>query len=108
MGNEEEVLTLCYTCMEGFFKAYVIKNVPEEKKENEITALAKIVKEDIKKKFSHYPGEVFNVITQSAHALNKIRDMFSDSHFGEEADKWAAMYARDLVNTHVRLLLHFM
>jgi hypothetical protein len=107
LQHPEAVLTLCYTCMEGFFKAYVRKNAPASR-ENEITALAKIVREDLKQKNQQYPGEVFNIITQTAHALNRIRDGFSESHFGEEAALWVAMYARDLVNTHIRLILHFM
>ena len=51
---------------------------------------------------------VITEVTQTAHALNRIRDGFSESHFGEEAALWVAMYARDLVNTHIRLILHFM
>ncbi|MGH9575024.1 MAG: hypothetical protein ACRD40_16020, partial [Candidatus Acidiferrales bacterium] len=104
----ERVLTLAYTCMEGFFKAYVRKNVPAQSKENEIVALSKIVKDDLKERNKAYPGELFNVIGQTAHAINRIRDGFSESHFGEEAGLWVAVYARDLVNTHIRLLLHFM
>jgi len=108
LKQPDRVLTLCYTCMEGFFKAYVQKHVPARAGVNEITALARIVKDSLREKNPNYPGEIFNVITQTAHALNKIRDAFSESHFGDEADLWAAMYARDLVNTHIRLLLHFM
>jgi hypothetical protein len=104
----ERVLTLAYTCSEGFFLAYVRKHVPAEIDEKEITALARIVKEDLRVKNKEYPGEVFNVITQAANAINRVRDRFSESHFGNEADLWMAMYIRDLVNTHVRLLLHFM
>ena len=106
--NPDRVLTLSYTCMEGFFKAYVRKHVPAEISENEITALARIVKDDLKAKNREYPGEVFNVITQAANAINRVRDRFSESHFGDEADFWVAMYIRDLVNTHIRLLLHFL
>jgi hypothetical protein len=106
-SKPERALTLAYTCMEGFFKAYVQRNVPGEN-ENEITALARIVKDDLRKKNPEYPGEVFNVITQAANAINKVRDRFSESHFQNEADIWAATYVRDLVNTHICLLLHFM
>jgi hypothetical protein len=106
--NPERVLTLSYTCLEGFFKAYVRKHIPSGTDENEITALARLVKDDLKAQNADYPGEVFNVITQTAHAINRVRDAFSESHFGEEADLWVAVYIRDLVNTHIRLLLHFM
>jgi len=106
--NPDRVLTLSYTCMEGFFKAYVRKHVPAEIAENEITALARIVKDDLKAKNREYPGEGLKLITQAANAINRVRDRFSESHFGDEADFWVAMYIRDLVNTHIRLLLHFL
>lgn len=108
LKDPERVLTLCDTCMEGFFKAYIKKNLPDQAEENEIIALARIVKDDLKERNKEYPGEVFNVITQSTFALDKIRNKFSESHFAEEADHWAAVYARDLVNTHVRLILQFL
>jgi hypothetical protein len=110
LGNKdsEEVLTLSYTCLEGFFKAFVRKNIPSQIEEREITALAKIIRKYLKENNSEYPGEVFNVITQTAYAINRVRDGFSESHFGDEAAQWVAMYVRDLVNTHIRLLLHFM
>ena len=106
--NPERALTLAYTCLEGFFKAFVQRNVPASIGENEITALAKLVKDYLKDRNKEYPGEVFNVIGQTAHAINRVRDAFSESHFGQEADLWVAFYIRDLVNTHIRLLLHFM
>jgi hypothetical protein len=33
---------------------------------------------------------------------------FSEAHFGGEAGRWLAIYMRDLVNSQVRLLFHFM
>jgi HEPN domain-containing protein len=101
-------VTLAYTCLEGFFKAFVRKNIPREKYEDEITALAKEIKGYLKAKTGEYPDEVLNLLTQSAHALNRTRDRFSESHFGGETDEWLATYMRDLVNTQIRLLLHFM
>ena len=106
--NPERVLTLAYTCLEGFFKAFVRKNIPAMVKENEITALGKLVKDYLKDKNTGYPSEIFNVLGQTAHAINRVRDAFSESHFGQEAELWVAIYIRDLVNTHIRLLLHFM
>lgn len=48
--NPERVLTLAYTCLEGFFKAFVRKNIPSAVVENEITALAKLVKDFLRDK----------------------------------------------------------
>jgi len=103
----EQTVTLAYTCLEGFFKAFVRRNLRKED-EDEIIALARMIKDYLRKANAEYPDDVLNLITQSAHALNKTRDGFSDSHFGEEAERWLAMYMRDLVNTQIRLLLHFM
>jgi hypothetical protein len=47
-------------------------------------------------------------IGHSAHAVDRARNRFSESHFGGEAGLWLATYMRDLVNTQIRLLLHFM
>jgi len=74
----------------------------------EIIALAKEVKDYLKKTLKEYPDEVLNGITQSAHAVDKARNRFSESHFASEAGSWLATYVRDLVNTQIRLLLHFM
>ena len=69
--------------------------------------LAQEVKYWLKHEYGNYPDEVLNLVTQSAHAVTKMRNGFSDSHFGEEAEAWLATYMRDLVNTQIRLLLHF-
>ena len=75
---------------------------------NEIIELAKEVKTHLKGAIKEYPDEVLNGITQAAHAVDKSRNQFSESHFGKEAGLWLATYVRDLVNTQVRLLLHFL
>jgi hypothetical protein len=106
--NPEHAMTLAYTCMEGFFKAFVRKNIPSQAEENEIVALARVVKRYLKGNFPEYPEDVVNMVPQAANAVNRLRNSFSQSHFGEDADAWAAIYIRDLVNTHIRPLLHFM
>jgi hypothetical protein len=104
----ERAVTLAYTCLEGFFKAFVRKNIPEQGEEHEIVALSKVIRDFLKSSNGQYPDEVLNLVTQTAHAVNRTRDRFSESHFGEEPDRWIAMYIRDIVNTQIRLLLHFM
>ena len=104
----ERCVTLAYTCFEGFLKAFVRKNIPAKAEENEIVALSKLVKHFLKEKYPECPNEALNMITQAAHAVNRLRDGFSESHFGEEADPWTGIYIRDVVNTQIRLLLNFM
>jgi hypothetical protein len=62
----------------------------------------------LKNTIKDYPDEVLNGITNAAYAVDKSRNRFSESHFAGEAGSWLATYVRDLVNTQIRLLLHFM
>jgi hypothetical protein len=106
--NYGRTVTLAYTCLEGFFKTFVRENIPEKQNLKEIIELAREVKDYLKASNKQYPDDVLNLVTQTAHALNKTRDRFSESHFGDETDRWLATYMRDVVNTQIRLLLHFM
>lgn len=104
----ERAVTLSYSCLEGFFGAFVRAKCPQAVYSNEIITLSKEVRDHLKSVNKEYPAEVLNLIGHVAHALDKARNRFSESHFGEEAELWLATYMRDLVNTQIRLLLHFM
>lgn len=101
-------VTLSYTCLEGFLGAFVRAKEKRESYPNEIIALSKDVKDLLKRTMKEYPDEVLNGITNAAYAVDRSRNRFSESHFGNEAGSWLATYVRDLVNTQIRLLLHFM
>lgn len=107
-GNFERAVTLSYTCLEGFLGAFMRAKEKREIYSHEIVTLAKEVKAYLKQAIKEYPDEVLNGITSSAYAVDKARNQFSESHFGSEAGSWLATYVRDLVNTQIRLLLHFM
>jgi len=107
-GSYERAVTLSYTCLEGFLGAFVRAKEKRESYPHEIIALAKEAKAYLKHAIKEYPDEVLNGITSSAYAVDKARNQFSEAHFGSEAGSWLAMYVRDLVNTQIRLLLHFM
>lgn len=66
------------------------------------------VKTYLKDTIKDYPDEVLNLIRPIANAIDKARNQFIESHFGKEAGLWLATYVRDLLNTQIRLLLHFM
>lgn len=106
--NFSGAITLAYTCLEGFLKAFVKKNTPDAECKNEITALAKNVQSYLKKRVSNYPDEAFSMLNHIAHTTNKARDQFSESHFDMVADRWLAVFIRDLVHSKIRLLLNFM
>jgi hypothetical protein len=106
--NYERAVTLSYTCLEGFLGAFVRSKEKRDKYPTEITELAREVKTYLKNTIQEYPDEVLNGITQAAYAVDKARNRFSESHFASEAGSWLAIYVRDLVNTQIRLLLHFM
>ena len=107
-GEYEHSVTLSYTCLEGFYGAFVRAKYKQETYSHEIITLSKEVKVYLKNSIRDYPDEVLNGITQAAHAVDKARNQFSQSHFASEAGSWLATYVRDLVNTQIRLLLHFL
>ena len=104
----ERAVTLSYTCLEGFLGAFVRAKDKRDSYPNELVMLSREVKEYLRKTIKEYPDEVLNGITQAAHAVDRARNRFSESHFASEAGSWLATYVRDLVNTQIRLLLHFM
>jgi hypothetical protein len=107
-GDYERAVTLSYSSLEGFYGAFVRAKEKRDSYPHEIIALSREVKDYLKKTIKQYPDEVLNGITQAAHAVDKTRNQFSESHFANEATSWLAVYVRDLVNTQIRLLLHFM
>lgn len=56
----------------------------------------------------HFPDEVFQMFNHGSHAIDRTRNGFGEAHFGNEAALWLANYTRDIVNSQIRLLLHFM
>lgn len=108
LGKHNHSVTLSYTCLEGFYGAFIRSKEQREKYPNEIIDLSKEVKAILKATMAEYPDEVLNGITNAANAIDKSRNRFSQSHFAGEAGRWLAVYIRDLVNTQIRLLLHFM
>ena len=108
VGEYERTVTMAYTCLEGFLGAFMRAKMPRASYPNEIVALSKEVCDYLKSVNKNYPDEVLNLIKHSAHAVDRARNRFSEAHFGGEAGLWLAIYMRDLVNTKIRLLLHFM
>jgi hypothetical protein len=106
--NYDRAVGLSYTCLEGFLGAFVRAKEVREHYPNEILELSKEVKAYLKNNIKDYPDEVLNGITHAAYAVDKARNRFSEAHFASEAASWLATYVRDLVNTQIRLLLHFM
>ncbi len=108
-GDYGRAVTMAYTCLEGFLGAFVRAKSPGQASySNEIVMLSKEVSQYLKSINKDYPDEVLNLIKHSAHAVDRARNLFSEAHFGSEAGLWLATYMRDLVNTQIRLLLHFM
>ncbi len=107
-GNYEGAVTLAYTCLEGFLKVFVKEKVPNYPGREEIIKLSRAACDFLRGAIDKYPGEAFNTLTQIAHTVDRSRNRFSESHFDEEAGRWLAVFIRDLVNSEIRLLLHFL
>lgn len=103
--------TLSYTCLEGLYKAYVRKHVPGQAGLTNLMPLCKVVKEDISKKLQAqgpFPVEIVNAMPTLTNAIANSRNGFSESHFGDDSQRWLAVFARDLTNSIGRLMLNFM
>ncbi len=103
----ERAVTLSYSCLEGYYKAFARKKVPTAVELREIIVLAKEIKKFIASEYPAYPAEVLNMIGHVSHAIDRARNQMSESHFDREAARWLAVYVRDLLNTQIRLLMHF-
>lgn len=102
--------TLSYTCLEGLYKAYVRKHVPDQTELTDLMPLCKVVKEDISKKLQAqepFPVEIINAMPTLTNAIANSRNGFSESHFGDDSQRWLAVFARDLTNSIGRLMLNF-
>jgi len=103
-------VTLAYTCLEGLYKAYVRENIPDQAHVTSLIPLSKLVKNDISAKLKakgNFPEEIVNTIPTLSNGIANSRNSFSESHFAKDANKWLAIYTRDLTNSIGRLLLHF-
>lgn len=103
-------VTLAYTCLEGLYKSYVRKHVIAKADLTDLIQLCRVVKDDITEKLKArgpFPVEIVNAIPTLTNAVANSRNSFSESHFADDAQKWLAMFARDMTNSIGRLLLHF-
>jgi len=103
--------TLSYTCLEGLYKAYVRKHVPERAELTDIIPLCKVVKDDISTKLfaqGPFPLDIVNAMPTLTNAIANSRNGFSEAHFGGDSQKWLALFARDLTNSIGRLMLNFL
>jgi hypothetical protein len=108
VAEYERAITLSYTCLEGFLGAFMRATVARSSYPHEIIELSRSVRDYLRATIKNYPDEVLNLINHTGYAVDKARNRFSESHFADEAGSWLATYVRDLVNSEIRLLLHFM
>jgi len=107
-GNYEGAVTLAYTCLEGFLKAFVQSRIPDFSGPNEIISLSRAVQNYLRDTIEKYPNEALKMLTHVAHTVDRARNRFSEAYFDETAGRWLAVFVRDLVNAEIRLLLHFL
>jgi hypothetical protein len=111
-GNYEYTLTLAYTCLEGFYKAFIREKIPTQANLNELNPMSVQIRNYIKAQLDAngiiYPEQTLILISTVTNAIANARNNFSDSHSGNRAEKWVAVYLRDNVNSIVKLILNFM
>jgi hypothetical protein len=111
-GRYEYTLTLAYTCIEGFYKAFIREKIPSQIALNELTPMSVQVRNYIKGQLDTngivYPDQALTLLSTVTNAICNARNNFSDSHSGNRAEKWLAVYLRDNVNAIAKLLLSFL
>lgn len=111
-ANYELTLTLAYTCLEGFYKSFIREKIPAQIGLDELNPMSVQIRNYIKGQLNTngiaYPEPVITLVSTITNAICNARNDFSDSHSGNRAEKWLAVYLRDNVNSLVRLLLNFM
>ena len=109
--NYEYALTLAYTCLEGFYKSFIREKIPGQIALTELTPMAVQIRNYIRIQLDTngiaYPVQVLTLISTVTNAVCNARNNFSDSHSGNRAEKWVAVYLRDNVNSIVKMLLNF-
>ena len=107
-GNYEGAVSLAYTCLEGFLKAFAIKHMLEIPDPEDIISLSRAARSYLRDTIDQYPDEALTMLNHVAHTVDRARNRFSESHFEETAGRWLAVFVRDLVNAEIRLLLNFL
>ena len=108
-ANElNRAVTLTYTALEGFLKAFYRAKIGQDNVPDEITTLARNVKDWLRGHNADLPNEVFNLFSNISHTIDKCRNGYSESHFDDEASRWMTQYLRDLLSSQIRLLLNFL
>lgn len=109
--NYGHTLTLSYTCLEGFYKSFIRVKIPSQIALTELTSMAVQIRNFIKTQLDtnriEYPDQVLTLISTVTNALCNARNNFSDSHSGNRAEKWVAVYLRDNVNSIIKMILNF-
>ena len=109
--NYEYALTLAYTCLEGFYKSFIREKISDQVALTELTPMAVQIRNYIKSQLDAndiaYPDQVLTLISTVTNAVCNARNNFSDSHSGNRAEKWVAVYLRDNVNSIVKMILNF-
>jgi len=110
-ANYEYVLTLAYTCLEGFYKSFIRERIPAQITLTGLIPMSVQIRNYIKEQLDTngiaYPEQVLTLISTVTSAICNARNDFSDSHSGNRAEKWLAIYIRDNVNSIVKMILNF-
>jgi hypothetical protein len=109
LGRAEyaRAVTVAYSALEGFHAAFFRAKSPGVVVPKDLLVLSRFARDWLRANASGYPDEILNLLNPISNAVDRARNRFGDAHFEGEAGRWLAIYVRDLVNSQVRLLLHF-
>lgn len=107
LTNFDRAVTLSYTCLEGLYKSFIQKNIPDDCSLNEIVKMSRAISNYLKS-LGLYPDEVCTSLITITATVNVSRNKFSESHFNGEAELSLGYYIRDLTNTTAKFILNHM
>ncbi len=61
-GNFEGAITLCYSSLEGFFKAFLKRNAPDYAGTGEIVEASRAIRKHLRSKLTSYPDEALAMV----------------------------------------------
>lgn len=74
-GEHGRAITLSYTCLEGFFKAFIEHNILNKTHITEIIAMSREIQRYLKNTIPAYPDEALKLLNHVAHTIDSKRQI---------------------------------
>ena len=73
-------ISLSYTCLEGFFKAFIEHSIPDKHSLTELTVISREIQGYLKGVVKGYPDDALKLLNNITHAVDKTRTTVLVNH----------------------------